>query len=167
MPERMPRTAQPFGAPVALPTPWAEARSRLEEAQFYWFATVRPDGGPHVVPVLAVWADGALHLSAGPTTRKAQHLTQDPRCVVTIDGDDLHVVVEGVAEQVRGEARLRRVADEYAAKYGWQVTVENGALVGDGAPTAGPPPYNVYEVIPTKVLGLGTDETFGATRWTF
>ena len=83
MPERMPRTAQPFGATVALPTPWAEARSRLEEAQFYWLATVRPDGRPHSVPVLAVWVDGALHLSAGPATRKAQHLAQDPRCVLT------------------------------------------------------------------------------------
>jgi hypothetical protein len=47
------------------------------------------------------------------------------------------------------------------------VSIENGALVAGGAPTAGPPPYEVYELIPTRVFGLGTDETYGATRWTF
>ena len=26
---------------------------------------------------------------------------------------------------------------------------------------------NVYEVIPTTAFGIGTDETFGATRWRF
>ena len=41
------------------------------------------------------------------------------------------------------------------------------ALQGDGAPTAGPPPYEVYELIPTIAFGLGTDVSFGATRWRF
>jgi nitroimidazol reductase NimA-like FMN-containing flavoprotein (pyridoxamine 5'-phosphate oxidase superfamily) len=167
MPERKPVSAQPFGTTAALPTPWEEARTRLEEAQFYWLATVRPDGGPHVMPVLAVWVEGSLHVSAGPSSRKARNLAQDPRCVMTVDGDDLHLVVEGAVERVRDEARLRRVADEYAIKYGWQVTIEDGAFSADGAPTAGPPPYEVYELIPTRVFGLGTDESFGATRWTF
>jgi hypothetical protein len=140
---------------------------RLAEAQFYWLATVLPDGRPHVMPVLAVWIEGALHVSTSPASRKARNLALDPRCVVTVDGDDLHVVVEGAMERVRDEARLRRVADEYATKYGWQVSVQAGTFIGGGAPTAGPPPYEVYEVIPTKVIGLGTDETYGAMRWTF
>ncbi|HKV01766.1 MAG TPA: hypothetical protein VJQ26_06560, partial [Ktedonobacteraceae bacterium] len=36
-----------------------------------------------------------------------------------------------------------------------------------GAPSAGPPPYEVYEVIPVTVFGLGTDKPYGATRWRF
>jgi len=36
-----------------------------------------------------------------------------------------------------------------------------------GAPSAGPPPYEVYEVIPMTVFGLGTDDPYGATRWRF
>jgi hypothetical protein len=146
---------------------WKEARSRLEESQFYWLATVRPDGQPHVMPVLAVWLDGALHFSAGPASRKGRNLARDPRCVITVDSDDLHLVVEGATMRISDLARLRRVAEVYLSKYGWQVTVRDGAFYGDGAPTAGPPPYEVYEVTPTTVFSFGTDESYGANRWHF
>ena len=47
------------------PTPWATARAHLEETTAtYWLATVRPNGAPHVMPVLAVWVDGRLFFSA-------------------------------------------------------------------------------------------------------
>ena len=65
------------------------------------------------------------------------------------------------------EARLRRVAAVYASKYGWQVDVRDGAFYAEGAPTAGRPPYGVYEVTPTTIFGFGTDESFNATRWRF
>ena len=34
--------------------PWAEGRERLEGAEVYWISTVRPDGRPHVTPLLSV-----------------------------------------------------------------------------------------------------------------
>jgi hypothetical protein len=40
----------------------------------------------------------------------------------------------------------------------------------EGAPTAGPPPYEVYEVYevtPAIAFGFGTDETLTPTRWRF
>ncbi len=160
--------AQPFSADETRPLPtWAEARRHLEEAQFYWLATARPDGRPHVMPILGVWLDGALYFSASPASRKGKNLAYEPHCVITVDGDALHLVVEGVAAQVSDEARLQRVAEVYAAKYGWQVAVRDGAFYADGAPTAGPPPYAVYEVTPTLAFGFGTDESLGATRWRF
>jgi hypothetical protein len=45
--------------------------------------------------------------------------------------------------------------------------VRDGAFYADGAPTAGPPPYDVYEVRPTVIFGVGTDESFSAIRWRF
>ncbi len=163
-----PVSEQPFSADEARPVPtWAEARRRLEDAQFYWLATVRPDGRPHVVPVLAVWLNGALHFSAGATTRKGKNLARNPHCVVTVATDDLHLVVEGVAAKVSDDSRLQIVAEVYATKYGWQVAVRDGAFYADGAPTAGPPPYEVYEVAPTRAFGFGTDKSVGATRWRF
>jgi nitroimidazol reductase NimA-like FMN-containing flavoprotein (pyridoxamine 5'-phosphate oxidase superfamily) len=168
MVEKEPVSAQPIGAADAPLPPWAEARSRLEEAQFYWLATVRPDGRPHVMPVLAIWLDGALHFSTGPASHKGKNLAGDSNCVITVDSDDLHLVVEGNAAKVSAEARLQRVAAAYASKYGWQVAVRNGAFHdADGAPTAGPPPYEVYEVTPTTIFAFGTDESFGAARWRF
>ena len=51
-----------FSADEARPLPTrAETRRHLEQAQFYWLATARPDGRPHVMPILAVWLDGGLY----------------------------------------------------------------------------------------------------------
>jgi hypothetical protein len=61
---------------------------------------------------------------------------------------------------------------------GWPLEVRDGAVYGPNAPTAGPPPYAVYELVPEKVIGLpgiaGTDESgvgrqgsFTPTRWRF
>ena len=150
------------------PTPWAQARRRPAEARWYWLATVRPDGRPHVVPLLAVWLDDALHFVANETTRKARNLSHDPHCVVAVAAEDAHLVVEGLAARVRDQAKLERLAAAYASKYGWHVTVRGGAFdAAYGAPTAGPPPYEVYQVTPTTAFGFGTDESFSPTRWRF
>ena len=63
-----------FSSPDASPTPWAEARQRLEAAEIYWLTTVRPDGRPHVTPLLAIWHEGALYFSTGVDERKAKNL---------------------------------------------------------------------------------------------
>jgi nitroimidazol reductase NimA-like FMN-containing flavoprotein (pyridoxamine 5'-phosphate oxidase superfamily) len=159
---------RPFSGVESNVTAWAEARRRLAEADTYWLATVRPDGSPHVMPVLAVWVDHVLHFSAGAGTRKATNLARDPRCAITTGTDGLDLVVEGTAAIVRDRARLRGVADAFGSKYGWHPTAREGSLdIAGGAPTAGPPPYDVYAVTPTKVLGLPTSDEFVPTRWQF
>jgi hypothetical protein len=46
--------------------------------------------------------------------------------------------------------------------------VRDCAVYGAVAPTAGRPPYDVYEVIPTKAFGFPTEEeTLRPTRWSF
>jgi hypothetical protein len=160
--------AEPFRAGDTAATPWAEARRGLAEGDTYWLSTVRPDGRPHVMPVLAVWVDGALHFCTGAATRKGKNLARSSHCVIAVGVPGLDLVLEGRVTKVRDEARLRRVADAYASKYDWRVTVRDGAFHdAEGAPTAGPPPYEVYEVTPTVAYGLGTDGTFSPTRWRF
>ena len=87
--------AQPLDAGDPTVTPWAEARERLAEGDWYWLATARPDGLPHVVPLLAVWLDDALHFVANKTTRKARNLAHEPHCVVAVAAEDAHLVVGG------------------------------------------------------------------------
>jgi hypothetical protein len=153
----------------AAPTSWARARGLLENARpRYWLATVRPDGRPRVMPLLGVWVEGRLYFCAGEGTRKARNLAGNSTCVVAVEEEPLDLVVEGEAVKTRDEATLRRVADAYAAVYDWHVTVRDGAFHDtEGAPTAGPPPYDVYEVTPAIAFGLGTDETLTATRRRF
>jgi nitroimidazol reductase NimA-like FMN-containing flavoprotein (pyridoxamine 5'-phosphate oxidase superfamily) len=150
-------------------TTWAKARVSLQKSTAtYWLATVRPNGAPHVMPVLAVWVDGRLFFSAGERTRKARNLARDSRCVLTVEEEPVDLVVEGEASIVRDDATLARVADAYASIYSWQVTVRQGALdAAGGAPTAGPPPYDVYEVTPAVAFGLPVGEGLVPTRWRF
>jgi hypothetical protein len=147
--------------------PWVLAQERLAESDTYWLSTVRPDGAPHSVPVLAVWANGTLHVCAGHSTRKARNLARDPRCAVGTSTAGMDLVVEGEAIGVGDETELRRVAEAYADKYEWPVTVREGAFHGEGAPTAGPPPYYVYAVRPSAVFGFATDGGQVSTRWRF
>jgi hypothetical protein len=94
--------------------------------------------------------------------------SRDPHCVIAASKDALDLVVEGEATKVSGEVRLHRVAEAYMSKYGWPVTVRECAFYADGAPTAGPPPYAVYEVIPQTAFGFPTEEgMFRPTRWRF
>jgi nitroimidazol reductase NimA-like FMN-containing flavoprotein (pyridoxamine 5'-phosphate oxidase superfamily) len=165
MAELMATTFATYGAP----TPWAQAQARLAEAhETYWLATTRPGGTPHVRPILAVWVDDALCFASGRATRKAQHLAANPRVTVTVSSDRLDLVVEGEATRIRDPARLLRVADAYAAKYSWPVTVRDGAFHDtEGAPTAGPPPYEVYAVAPSVVYGFPADDVHSPTRWRY
>ena len=66
-------------------SPWSVVEERLENPErprTYWLATVRPNGAPHLMPVIGMWLDGALHLVIGPGTRKGRNLATEPRCVV-------------------------------------------------------------------------------------
>ena len=148
---------------------WSRVREVLGQSNVTsWLATTGRDGKPHVRPILAVWVEGSLYFSARETTRKIKNLVVDPHCSVSVEWEPLDLVVEGTAVKVRDEGILKRVADTFASIYDWHVTVRDGAFYdAQGAPTAGPPPYDVYEVIPATAFGFGLDESFTATRWRF
>jgi hypothetical protein len=125
-----------FSDPDAAPTPWALGLEDLVAADTFWLSTVRPDGRPHVTPLIAVWHGGSMWFSTGPEERKARNLAENPACVLTtgrsdLDAGALDVVLEGVAEQVTSDAELRPVAAAFAAKYGtdtWDFAVRDGAF---------------------------------------
>lgn len=146
-----PLSAEPMVTGTTNPTSWAMTQDLLRESTAtYWLATVRADGLPRAVPVLAVWVDGSLFFCAGESTRKARNLVRNPRCVVTVETESLDLVVQGRATKVRHEDTLRRVAGAHASIYDWHLTVRDGAFqYAAGATTIGPPPHDVYEVIPT------------------
>lgn len=66
------------------------------------------------------------------------------------------------------EAELQRVADGFAAQ-GWRPTVRDGSFYAEyAAPSAPPPPWDVYEVAPDTIFGLPTEgHHMGAARWSF
>jgi Pyridoxamine 5'-phosphate oxidase len=132
-----------------------------------WLATVNPDGTPHVMPLGALWVDGNLYFTSGAGTRKAKNLVDNPSCVITLATHPFDLVFEGEAVKVTDDAKLQRIADKYASG-GWKPTVRDGTLYAEySAPSAGPPPWDLYEMQPTTVFAFGTAEPGGATRFRF
>ena len=152
------------------PIPWSRAERQLEapgEDTRHYLATVRPDGRPHVAGVGALWVDGKFYFVSGPGTRKSQNLAGRADCVITVPLPDLDLVVEGTATKVTDEPTLQRLAERYDAQ-GWPATVKDGAFTAPySAPSAGPPPWNLYEFTPRTAFGVATAEPHGATRWDF
>ncbi len=137
----------------------------VPEPHTHWLATTRPDGRPHVVPIGAVWHDNRFYFSSGDGTRKSRNLAQNPNCAITLAAKGLDLVLEGKATKVNDEAKLRRLAEVFASG-GWAPTVRDGAFHDEfSAPSAGPPPWYVYEFTPHTVFGQATAEPYGATRW--
>ncbi len=160
-----------FSSPEATPRTWDDARHQLAGAEVYWLSTVRPDGRPHVTPLIGAWVDDALHFCTGPDERKARNLAENPSCVLTTGcntiGDGLDVIVEGTARHVTDEALLQRVADAYRIKYGrdWTFIVEDGAFRHQADPDGGL--ALVFEVAPTTAFAFGKGEPFSQTRYRF
>jgi hypothetical protein len=162
MTEQQPMSADAIAGDAttrSTPMGWDDARSVVADAQFYWFATTGPSGAPHVRPVLGVWVDGRLYTTSNPARRKARNLQANAQVAFTVREPGVDLVLEGTAERVRDHATLEAVAKAYHDKYGWPVTIEGDAFDAPyGAPTAGPPPYEPYEVTPSTVFAFGTDD---------
>jgi nitroimidazol reductase NimA-like FMN-containing flavoprotein (pyridoxamine 5'-phosphate oxidase superfamily) len=158
-----------YGQP---PLEWARVIKGLEKtreldvddaAGRYWIATTRADGRPHVMAVGIVWDDGSFYLVTGAGTQKGKNLAHDPRCVVSVAAPGIDIVAEGEAKIIRDEGELQRIAILYS---GWGPQVRDGAFWHEySAPSAGPPPWDVYEITPTTVYAVATAEPHGATRW--
>lgn len=130
-----------------------------------WLTTINRDGSPHVTPVGFVELNGVWYFTSGPGTRKSRNISADARCVASVATHPFDLVVEGSAERVTDTDELRSVADEYVRE-GWPAQVEGDALTAQySAPSAGPPPWQVYKITPSTVFAFGTAEPYGATRF--
>jgi hypothetical protein len=130
-----------------------------------WLTTTNADGSPHVRPVGVVSVGGTWYFSSGLGTRKSRNLARNSRCAVSIATHPFDIVIEGQAERVTDAAELQAVAAAFAAE-GWPARVSGDALTAEfSAPSAGPPPWHAYRVVPARVYALGTTEPYGAARF--
>jgi Pyridoxamine 5'-phosphate oxidase len=160
-----------YSDPKATAVSWADTARILTEAELSWISTVRPDGRPHVTPVVAAWMDGTLYFHTGAAEQKAANLRANPQVVVTTgcatwDGG-VDVMVEGEADRVTGEDELRRLAAVYAAKWDgrWQLRVRDGCFWhgGDADGFAS----QVFAVRPVTVYSHAKGDPFGHTTHRF
>lgn len=137
---------------------WAWAEQQLKDSRNFWLATHWPDGRPHVMPVWAVWLDGAVWFSCSNASRKSRNLAHDPRCTVTTENASSPVVVDGTASLVTDMAALRALLDAENAKYGTNYGIE----------MLDPASNSAFRVQPYWAFALVADDFTGSpTRWTF
>jgi Pyridoxamine 5'-phosphate oxidase len=134
-----------------------------------WLATINPDGSPHVTGVGALWVDGTFWFETGEHTRKGKNLARDPRCTMSIATEEFDLIVEGDAQRVTDTTVVAAMAARWAAA-GWPAKVDESgsALTAEfSAPSAGRPPWFVYQLTPRNATAVLTIEPGGATRWNF
>lgn len=159
------------GAEKATATAWEDARHQTQDAEILQVVTVRPDGRPHITPVIAAWHDGTLYFSTGPGEQKAKNLTHNRHCALLTAGNALaegrDVVVEGAAAQVDDPALLDEVIRAFEAKYGPHITSPEGTFHGIGDAFRKGQAV-VFGVAPATAYGFGRDNgVYTHTRWTF
>lgn len=131
--------------------PWSRVEEALAGARNYWIATVTPEGRPHAAPVWAIWLNGSVYFSTGKDSQKGRNLGGNPHVTVHVETPDGSVViVEGRAEEISDEAKLRPVWHAYNQKYNWEVSG-----------------YPFYIVTPRVVFSFEEQLGETATRWTF
>ena len=134
-----------------------------------WLATINPDGSPHVTGVGALWVDHAFWFETGVLTRKGRNLARDARCSLSVATRDFDLAVDGIAHLVDDPSIVSAMAARWVAG-GWPVRVDDsGAALtaAYSAPSAGPPPWRVYRLVPRAATAVLTVNPGGATRWHF
>jgi general stress protein 26 len=160
-------TIGPFSSPDAEATPWEATERALRRIQKYQLCTVRRDGRPHVTPLLAIWARGAMWFTTGDGEQKAVNLRANPRCALTAGTGSLtgmDYVVEGTASPVDDPAVRDDVATAFEEAYGWLLTREDGTWHGLGdAVRAGT--VRLYRVAPEKAFAFSAGSEDSQTRY--
>src|SRR5215203_1744197 len=136
----------------------------------FWLTTLNADGSPHVTSVGALWHAGSCWFQTAARTRKAKNVARDPRCTISVATKSFDVTVSGEARRVTVRTTVAEIAALWA-KSGWPAQPDEsgtGITAPFNAPTLGPPPWFVYEVVPRTATAVGTaEDTPGSTRWRF
>jgi hypothetical protein len=152
--------------------PWSRPRSLLDgldpSAMITWFlGTTGSSGRPHAAGVGAMWVDGDLYFTSGEATKKSKDLLANPHASISVSLEGIDLVFEGRVERVTDRPTLEAVASKYR-EGGWPATVDEDAFTAPfSAPSAGPPPWNLYRLAFDRVIGVAGAEPNGATTWQF
>jgi general stress protein 26 len=154
------------------PIPWSRPLAQLNAFvagphDGMWLATTRPDGRPHVTGIGGVWLEDRFYFTSRLDTRKSRNLAENASCAIALELPDIDLVVEGTASVVTDHGMLERLVAVFRNQ-GWPASVKDGAITAEySAPSAGPPPWHLYVIVPATAYGVATEQPYGAMRWRF
>jgi PPOX class probable F420-dependent enzyme len=121
----------------------------LEREPVVWLSTVRPDGGPHLVPIWFWWDGDALLVFSKPHAQKVRNLRERPSVMLALGDaeDDFDVgMLEGRAELLDRPTREVMPA-AHVAKYATQLAVLGLTAEGYAATYS-----QVIRIVPVRFL---------------
>ena len=151
------------------PLEWAPIEARLDEGlpqapgtggpnrHTCWLATINADGSPHVTGLGALWVDGAFWFQTGATPAQGQEPRPRPTLALSASPpQEFDLVVEGDGPQGHRPTPWSPTWRCAGSADGWPARVDDTgtAITAEySAPSAGPPPWAVYQADATARHG--------------
>ena len=148
--------------------PVGDRRDVLDAAEIFWISTVRPDGRPHVTPLMAVLLDDVAVLLHRPDRAEGAQPRDEP---AGRDDDGCQLDERRARPRRRRAMRsasptsrtLAAAAERYTSKYGWTFEARDGSLHSDDGGEA-----YLFRVDARTGFGFGKgEEHFSQTRYRF
>jgi PPOX class probable F420-dependent enzyme len=133
----------------ALPAIASRIDRLLREQPVVWLSSVRPDGGPHLVPIWFSWNGREILIASKPNAQKIRNLRANPRVMLALGEaeDDFDVgLLEGRAELL-DESAAAALPATHVAKYRTQMA-EIGLSPAEFMATYS----QVIRIVPTRLL---------------
>jgi len=140
--DRIPTMAQEIA-------PFLEQFARNDDC---WYASVRPDGRPHLAPIWFVWVENAVWMMTQGSSVRARNLAASDLACVSAPDTKSPFILEGKSEQASSVPDA--VKQAFLEKYKWDLGTEN-------------PEYTfLIRFTPVKAMAWGT-EGEGSYRWRY
>ncbi len=123
-----------------MPPTTEQIQERLRAERNIWFATVRPNGAPHLIPIWFVVHDEKIYICTDPDSVKARNVGHNPRAALALENGSQPVIAEGTARLLTREDTPAAVVEQFKSKYDWDIRDDRQYTI-------------VVEVTPAKWLG--------------
>jgi PPOX class probable F420-dependent enzyme len=122
----------------------------LEREPIVWLSTVRPDGGPHVVPIWFWWDGRTITAYSKPDAQKARNIRVNPAAMLALGDadDDFDVGLIHARAELTGEPTPDPLPAPFVAKYGGRM-----AAMGLTARSFAATYSQVIRIVPDRYLG--------------
>lgn len=113
---------------------------RLDQEANIWFATVRADGRPHLVPIWFVFHEGKIWICTPADSQKVRNLRHNPNACAALEDGSSPVILEGTAVERLKPPYPDQLAPIFKAKYDWDFRTDDEA------------DYILVEFTPARIL---------------
>lgn len=94
-----------------------EIQRFMEKESLASFATVSPDGGPHVVPVFFTYENGKAYIQTGRQSLKVRNLLSNNKVALAVYSGEEAVILRGQGRIVEGHNEFIRRTKDHISKY--------------------------------------------------